>query len=899
MSLPTRFRSWVTATLRRSRMESEMDAELRFHIESRAEDLVRGGLLRAEAMRRARIEFGGVERVKEEGREARGIRFFESILQDVRYGLRLLSKNPGFSAVAVLTLALGIGANAAIFGLVDSAFLRGLPFHEPERLVHVWTTDATGEEHTPSPMEYLALRKESRAFEQVSGNGWDEFFYGDDAASRQDLLGLLVTQNWLPTRGINPFLGRNFLEDEETAGRDTAVILSYKSWRTRFHGDANIIGRQIVLNRRAVRIVGVLPQSLEAYYSSVEVFAPLVLSDYASHGKLRAGMVRVEVVARLKSGVSLDQARSETNVIAQQLKGTTSPADRSGHLVVEDFSEEFRHPGPTRQNARRGLWLMACAAGIVLLVACSNVASLLLARAVRRRKEISLRAALGSSRLRMIRQLLTESTLLFLCGGSLGLLLARWSQDIITRIASGMVAGAYLQIDARILTVGLGATFLCAMVFGMIPALQATRVNLNDSLKDATASSTGGSRSRRSRNFLVASQIALGMVLLVGFGLLFRSLLHVQSARLGYDPRGVLTATMRLPVSASADSSLRTRLMQEVLGRVRAIPGVESAGLTDSLPMEGADSAQIKIESPSPKTVPMDEEIWFLSVSPDYFSTLKVGMFAGRSFRDSDAAGSAPVAVINQTFAKKYFPGVDPIGYHLAFADSPAVWREIVGVVSDFRQRNPEEDLRALAYFPFAQTMPSGGWSLAMRVRAPSDAERTGAELARSLGSLDAQLQWQLGSLQQLIYDSESLTLRRPLILLLASFGGLALVLAIVGVFGVTSYSVTERTREIGVRVALGASPGEIARLVLRETCAVTLAGLALGTLAALLLTRFFPTGSIGWSGSGIFLYHVSRTDPFTYICAAALLAGVVLVASWAPARRASHLDPLVALRYE
>jgi putative ABC transport system permease protein len=286
-------------------------------------------------------------------------------------------------------------------------------------------------------------------------------------------------------------------------------------------------------------------------------------------------------------------------------------------------------------------------------------------------------------------------------------------------------------------------------------------------------------------------------------------------------------------------------------------------------------------------------------VSPDYFSTLKVGMFAGRPFLDSDGAGSAPVAVINQTFANHYFSGVNPIGYHLAFADSPKVWREIVGVVSDFRQRNPEEDLRALAYFPFAQTLPTGGWSLALRVRASGDTDKTAAELSKSLSSLDPQLQWRLGNLQQLIDDSESLTLRRPLIVLLATFGSLALALAIVGVFGVTSYSVSERTREIGVRVALGAAPLEISRLVLRETLAVTLAGLAVGTLAALVLTQFFPTGSIGWSGSGIFLYHVSRTDPFTYICAAALLASVALAASWVPARRASHLDPLEALRYE
>jgi putative ABC transport system permease protein len=821
------------------------------------------------------------------------------LLQDLRHAARQLRKTPGFTAVAVITLALGIGANTAIFGLVDSAFLRTLPFRQPQRLVHIWTLEADGDVHTPTPVQYQAVRESSRSNEQIAAAGWTDYFLTADGSVSKSLDGFLVTPNWLPTLGVRPFLGRNFREDEQVTGHDAVVMLSYGCWHNRFHADPEIAGKKIVLNHRPVTVIGVLPQSLGPYYQALEIFAPLVLDAYAKQGNARAGgKVRVQILARLKPGVNLGQARAEAEVIASQLRNPGTPAERSDRLIVEDFGEALRHPGPTIQNARRGLWMTAAGSALVLLIACSNVASLLLARGVKRYREVAVRSALGCSRRRLIRQLLTESTLLFICGGTIAIIVTGWCEEIITKSAAEMLPGVYLQVDLRVFTITLAVSLLSALAFGMIPALQVSRVNLSENLKDAAPNAGDGTHSRRPRNALVAAQVALGMVLLVGFGLLLRSLLQVESSHLGYDPRNVWTATVRLPSTHYTTPADRDRLMRGAAERVRLLPGVESVGIADSLPMEGANSALLRIDVPGPKSSSVENEIWFVSVSPEYFATLRVPILAGRCFEEGDGQRGNYVAIINQSFAKQYFPGTNPIGYHLAFADSPARWNEIVGVVSDFRQRNPDEDLRPLAYFPVAQTVPPM-WSMAIRFRAAGYLPNVAASISDWLEPLDSQLYWGIGTMQDEIHDSESLTLRRPMIALVASFGSLAMLLVIVGVFGVTSYSVAERTREIGIRVALGAARVNIASLIVREALAIAFIGLAAGTLCAYLTTHFYPTEGIGWSGSGIFLYGVSRTDSLTYLSAGALLAAIVLAACWLPTRKAMQVDPVVALKYE
>jgi len=813
---------------------------------------------------------------------------------DLRFALRQFRKNPGFSAVAVITLALGVGANTAIFGLLDSAFLRALPFREPERLVHVSTIEPDGDQHTPTSTEYQIIREQAESFEQVAAAGWQDYFYDADASVSQTLTGRVVTTNWLTTLGVKPVVGRNFRADEQTIGQDAVVMLSYRCWQSRFHADPHIVGKRIVLNRRAVVVLAVLPPSLGLYYEDVEIFAPLLLDSYASQAYVRAGKARVEIVARLRQGATLEQARSEAEVIAARLKTPDIPGGSSDRLVVEDFGETFRHPGPTRTNAERGLFMTAVAAGVVLLIACANIASLLMARVVKRHREVAVRTALGCSRARMIRQFLVESMLLSICSGVVAVILAQWCEGIITTMAAGMLPGVYLHVDARVFAVSLGVSLLSALTFGIIPALQATRVNVED-LKDGVPSVAGGRRSRRLRNGLVAGQVALGMILLVGFGLLLRSFLNVEKSHIGYDPCNVLTATVRLSLVRYTTPTDRARLMQVAMEKVRSMPGVESVGIADSLPMQGAESAGLKIEAPKSTHV---DEIYFVSVSPEYFQTLKIQMLSGRSFRETDGSEASLVAIVNQTFAMRYFPGASAVGYHVAFTDSPEAWREIVGVVSDFRQRNPEEDMRPMVYLPVAQTAPPR-WSMAVRVRAANDVVGLAARIRDWIRPVDPQLYWELGSMQLQIHDSESLTLRRPMIVLLASFGALAMVLVVVGVFGVTAYSVAERTREIGIRMALGAARGEIAWLVLRESLVVGFMGLGAGIVGAIAVTRLFPTQGIGWSGSGIFLYGVSRTDNLIYFAVAALLTIVAMAASYLPSRRAAKVDPMVALRYE
>src|ERR1700761_2501263 len=456
MPLLTRTKSFIRNLFRRDSANREIDEELRSYLDLLTQEKISFGLNPIEAHRQAKIELGGIEQVKENVRDIRSGAFLDSARQDIRFALRLFYKSPIFTAAAILTLALGLGANAAIFSLVDSVFLRAVPFADLNHLVHIWTVNSNGDLHTPSPAQYEAVLNDAQSYKQIAGVGWMKFFYGATEAETRTVAGELVTSNWLSTLGVKPFLGRDFFAGEESSGHDTVVMLSFRSWRTRFHADPVIIGRQIVLNRRVITIIGVLPESLEPYYDGTELFAPLVLNSYAANGAIRDGSIRVQIVARLKPDVSLAQARVETELMSQHVKDASEMGSVPSHLVIESFADTLSHPGPTMQNAQHGLAMIAVAAGVVLLIACANVASLLLARGIKRQKEIAIRSAIGCSRARLIRQLLTESTLLFLAGGVLGLLFARWSEDILAVATFGVVSNVtYLQIDLRAALVSL------------------------------------------------------------------------------------------------------------------------------------------------------------------------------------------------------------------------------------------------------------------------------------------------------------------------------------------------------------------------------------------------------------------------------------------------------------
>ncbi len=847
---------------RKQRLSDEIDEELAFHLAARAQDNIASGMKPDDAQQDARRRLGNWTLARENAREANLIAYSETLSQDLRFAFRMMRRRPNFAAMAILLLGLGIGASTAMFSLLMSAVFPKSAFENSDRLVFLWRFDKTQGQFLPrlSLPDLLDIRAQSHTLERASIYERREFVVNASGELGR-VAGFAIDADWLPSLGVSPASGRNIAPGD----RDVALVTNELAQRL-FDGDAAALGRRIEVDNRSFTIIGVLPASF--LFDNVEIFVPRVPEASA-----RRDSFSYYGLANLRDGVSLSEARAEAERLVLGRENWTMRIATSRDRL--SFA-----CGPTCGQQHKGIWLLFGAAAVVLLLASANVANLLLARAIGRRREFVIRTAIGCSRQRLIRQLFTESLALFLCGGSVGIVLACWFSAALARFASAYAQNAAL--DTRAFAFSALVTLLAAILFGMVPAVR--------------AASPAAVRVRNTaRGLLVASEFTLALVLLVGFGLLLRSFLRVEAIPPGFQPDRLLTISANLSGPKYKNEMQRIAFARTLLERARALPAVTSAALTSDLPLTGAGDTRIRIEG-SPQ-VPM--EVRYVSVSPNFFQAFEVPILAGRAFSEHDGAGAARVVLINETMARMLFPAGDAVGHRIQMAEQPPVWREIVGVARNVRQRNLEEDSRPVFYRPYEQGLDLG-ISLAVRVRSAGEMPRVAEALRKSVREADPQQPWDtVQSLRQIIYDSESLSLRRPVVRLLAVFALIALLLAAAGLFAVLSHSVAERRREIGIRMAVGARQTQVLRQIAGDTLRLTLPGALIGAIAAYALSGLLPSGHIGWSGSGVFLYGVGRSDVVTYVSVFFGLCCICAAATIIPARRAAQVDPSVVLREE
>jgi len=886
MSVPSRVSSLLRNLLRARRVEQDLDDEVRSYADMLTDEKRAGGLGEEEARRAALVEIQGLEQVKEQVRETRAGTVLEQIWRDITYGVRVLLKHRGFTAAAVATLALGIGANTAIFSIVDTIVFRPLPYANPERLVKIWGTTSSTQRADVSWPDFDDIQRQSRSFERVAaddGMGFDVEYKG----ARKSVSGAMVTTEWLTTLGVRPLIGSAFRPEESRHGQDEVVILTHSYWRRGFASDSNVLGQVLLVDGRPHTIVGVLPPNVLRYGS--DFLKPLVLSDYPTE----RGHRDLDVFARFRPDVTLAEAQAELDTIAARLERDYPETNKGRRLVAEPLGKSY---ASLDRAAIYGLELMLGAVGVVLLIACVNVVSLVMARGVTRARECVVRTALGASRGRLVRQMLVENVLLFLAGGALGILAARWSADslIALAVASGYIPERiFVAIDGRVFAFGLIVSALAGLLFGLAPALEASRVDVNVGLRDSGPTVPGSRRRTRVRRVLIASELALSVVLLVGFGLLIRSFVRVQANATS------LAVDTVLETSAEGGRSFETAVnfWRRAMESVRTIPGVTTAAVTSRPPVHGARQKRIAIAGRA--SLPADAEVGDILVSANYFRTLGITLVAGRFFTEADNGAAPAVAIVSETLARRYFSSESPIGRRLRVdeedpmmcctAASPVtgVWREIVGVVRDIRQSSLEEQPAATLYRPYSQIVEHDMY-LMVRMGSANDAARIAKDVSARLALVAPGQEWaNVLPLRQVIDGSETIRRRRFVLTLLGFFAAVAVALAAVGLYGLMAYFVAERRREIGIRIALGASQDAVLKHVLNEALRLAAVSLVLGGLSAQLLTKSIA----------VMLFGVSSTDVLTYASVWTLLAGVVLLASYFPARRAARVDPIVALR--
>lgn len=798
-----------------------------------------------------------------------------TLWQDLRYGIRMLVKNPGFTLVATLTLALGIGANSAIFSVVDAVLLRPLKFKAPEQLVRIWETLPQGGTGTASPPNLKDWREQNDVLAGIAAFSTPNFnLQSQDSPER--VPGAAVTPEFFDVMGAPPQIGRGFRAGEDQLGNHRVVVLSHELWRRNFGADPQIVGRSIPVNGESFTVVGVMAPGFRYPSRLTELWTPLALTPARMASR---GSHFLNVIARLKPGVTLEQAQQQMSLIARRIE-QQYPDNQTGRGILVGLLQEV-----TVRNVRPALLTLLCAVGFVLLIACVNVANLLLARATGRRREIGIRLALGAGRWRLARQFLTESLLLAALGGALGLLLAKWGVSLLVAMAEQILPRASeVGLDARVVGFTMLLSLLTGVVFGLAPALQSSKVDVQTTLKEG--GSAGESRqSHWLRSLLVVAEVAAAFVLLIGAGLMVKSFLNLQRVDAGLRPENALTMGLTLPDSKYPTPQSRAPFFQRLLERVSTLPGVESAGVINLLPMQNWGwNSEFQIEGRQPFPPGKAPVVENRTVTPDYFRAMGIPLVAGRFLTEQDSEKSERVTLVNQTFAQRYFPNEDPIGKRISAGVGG--WMTIVGIVGDVKQAGLTDSVRAEHYAPHGQVQISNTMSLV--VRTSSDPTALAAAIRRETQAIDpAQPVFNIKTMETVI--AESVSDRRLNTVLLGVFSGLALLLAVIGIYSVMSYTVTQRARELGIRIALGAQARDVLKLVVGQGVALAAVGMAIGLIAAFALTRLMAT----------LLFGVGATDPLTFAVVSTLLLVVALLACLIPARRATKVDPMEALRYE